>query len=203
MTGIQHTFEACGVVALSPRRGTKEEVPSGLNSKACIRLFDSHLPTPLPMDTRSKRRQSQSQRPSYPQVVHQSAPTSPSASVYQSTSSLSSISSINTTLAQNSSNMLQTQQAGFTSAPLPSPSSGQPTGYFGSMTQQHPPTSHPSQQQQRISQNQTAAGTYLGQRGGGGAPETAPFLKDFNLVAEAAKRAQMACLTRDLGDIGL
>jgi hypothetical protein len=36
----------------------------------------------------------------------------------------------------------------------------------------------------------------------GGAPETAPFLKDFNLVAEAAKRAQMACLTRDFGDIG-
>jgi hypothetical protein len=34
-------------------------------------------------------------------------------------------------------------------------------------------------------------------------PETAPFLNDFNLVAEAAKRAQMACLSRDLGDIGL
>lgn len=43
-----------------------------------------------------------------------------------------------------------------------------------------------------------------GQRGnGGGAPETAPFLKDFNLVAEAAKRAQVACLTRDLDEIGL
>jgi len=34
-------------------------------------------------------------------------------------------------------------------------------------------------------------------------PETAPFLRDFNLVAEAAKRAQVACLTRDLGDVGL
>lgn len=45
----------------------------------------------------------------------------------------------------------------------------------------------------------------MGQRGGGsgGAPETAPFLQDFSLVAEAAKRAQMACLARDLGEVGL
>lgn len=34
-------------------------------------------------------------------------------------------------------------------------------------------------------------------------PETQPFLQDFNLVAEAAKRAQVACLARDLGDCGL
>jgi len=44
----------------------------------------------------------------------------------------------------------------------------------------------------------------MGQRGdGSGAPETAPFLRDFSLIAEAAKRAQMACLARDLGDVGL
>lgn len=30
-----------------------------------------------------------------------------------------------------------------------------------------------------------------------------PFVKDFNLVAEAAKRAQLACLTRDLEGVGL
>ncbi|ESZ91675.1 hypothetical protein SBOR_7932 [Sclerotinia borealis F-4128] len=30
--------------------------------------------------------------------------------------------------------------------------------------------------------------------------ETSPFLKDLTLVAEAAKRAQMACLMRDLDD---
>ena len=29
------------------------------------------------------------------------------------------------------------------------------------------------------------------------------FLRDFNLVAEAAKRAQVACLMRDLGDVAL
>ncbi|CCD44288.1 hypothetical protein H4I96_08891 [Botrytis cinerea] len=33
--------------------------------------------------------------------------------------------------------------------------------------------------------------------------ETSPFLKDFNLVAEAAKRAQMACLMRDMEGCGL
>ncbi|KAF2774230.1 hypothetical protein EJ03DRAFT_346857 [Teratosphaeria nubilosa] len=32
---------------------------------------------------------------------------------------------------------------------------------------------------------------------------TTPNGRDFNLVAEAAKRAQMACLARDLGDVGL
>ncbi|QSZ32832.1 hypothetical protein DSL72_002412 [Monilinia vaccinii-corymbosi] len=33
--------------------------------------------------------------------------------------------------------------------------------------------------------------------------ETSPFLRDFNLVAEAAKRAQMACLMRDMEGCGL
>ena len=157
------------------------------------------------MDTRSTRRQSQNQRPSYPHNVPQSAPTSPSGSMFQSTSSLASISSINTTNSQRPSTMLRTQQDGLASAPLPSPSSSQPNAYFGTLAQQ-PPTSHPSQQQQQRmpQQQQTVAGTYLGQRGdGGGAPETTPFLKDFNLVAEAAKRAQMACIARDLGEMGL
>ncbi|CAL3972505.1 hypothetical protein PZA11_004391 [Diplocarpon coronariae] len=30
-----------------------------------------------------------------------------------------------------------------------------------------------------------------------------PFLRDFNLVAEAAKRAQMACLMRDLEGVAI
>ncbi|KAH8911792.1 hypothetical protein BR93DRAFT_973383 [Coniochaeta sp. PMI_546] len=33
-------------------------------------------------------------------------------------------------------------------------------------------------------------------------PSTDPFLRDFTLVAEAAKRAQMAVLVRDLENIG-
>lgn len=36
-----------------------------------------------------------------------------------------------------------------------------------------------------------------------GPTATAPFLKDFNLVAEAAKRAEMAVVMRDLEGIGL
>ncbi|KAK3945857.1 hypothetical protein QBC46DRAFT_370159 [Diplogelasinospora grovesii] len=35
------------------------------------------------------------------------------------------------------------------------------------------------------------------------APSTDAFLKDFTLVAEAAKRAQMAVLMRDLESVGL
>ena len=75
--------------------------------------------------------------------------------------------------------------------------------YFGSLAQ--PQQQSTSQQAQRRPQDgQALSNHYMGQRAdGGGAPETAPFLKDFNLVAEAAKRAQMACLARDLGDVGL
>ncbi|KAJ9156491.1 hypothetical protein NKR23_g1340 [Pleurostoma richardsiae] len=34
-------------------------------------------------------------------------------------------------------------------------------------------------------------------------PSTDPFLKDFTLVAEAAKRAQMAVMMRDFESVGL
>ena len=152
------------------------------------------------METRPHR-QSQSQRPPYPLTSRQSAPTSPA--FQSSSSSSSSISSINTAVAQQSSDM----PPGVVSAPLPSPSSSQPMSYFGSLAQQAPSSQasqQQQQQQQRIPQGQNVSGAYLGQRGdGSGAPETAPYLKDFSLLAEAAKRAQMACLTRDLGDVGL
>ncbi len=35
------------------------------------------------------------------------------------------------------------------------------------------------------------------------APSTDPFLKDFTLIAEAAKRAQLAVLMRDMESFGL
>ncbi|KAI7302990.1 hypothetical protein KC315_g15871 [Hortaea werneckii] len=112
-------------------------------------------------------------------------------------------------------------------APLPSPTDGscQPTSYFGSIDQQSQSAAAAAAASQMayvpqhrfpVSQGPTAVGdggggcaagppaSYVGQRGNeGGAPETAPFLQDFNLVAEAAKRAQMACLERDLGECGL
>ncbi|RBR17310.1 uncharacterized protein FIESC28_06546 [Fusarium coffeatum] len=37
----------------------------------------------------------------------------------------------------------------------------------------------------------------------GNNPSTAPFLQDFTLIAEAAKRAQMAIMIRDFEDCGL
>ena len=39
--------------------------------------------------------------------------------------------------------------------------------------------------------------------GDGGPTATAPFLQDFSLVAEAAKRAQMAVVMRDLEGVSL
>ncbi|KAL4931082.1 uncharacterized protein BDV17DRAFT_257047 [Aspergillus undulatus] len=39
--------------------------------------------------------------------------------------------------------------------------------------------------------------------GDGGPTATAPFLRDFSLVAEAAKRAQVAIVTRDLEGVSL
>ncbi|KAK4952694.1 hypothetical protein LTR10_009500 [Elasticomyces elasticus] len=98
-------------------------------------------------------------------------------------------------------------QQGFlgNSAPLPSPSQGnqQQMSYFASMSpQSQAPTSHPAQS--RIPAQMQQNNAYMGQRGdGGGRPETAPFLQDFRLLEEAAKRAQMACLSRDLNEIGL
>lgn len=63
------------------------------------------------------------------------------------------------------------------------------------------------QQQYMYNQQQQYPQSYnpmQGQTGGAGAvPETAPFLKDFNLIAEAAKRAQLACLMRDMDDMEL
>jgi len=83
-------------------------------------------------------------------------------------------------------------------APLPSPSLNGPQnqrGYFTSAStsaQSSAPTSAAPQQQQ-ISPTQQQQRTN----------ETSPFLQDFNLVAEAAKRAQMAVLMRDFEGVGL
>lgn len=163
------------------------------------------------VETRSQR-QAYLQRPPYPSVT--TAPNNPpsaSSSVFQSSSSLSSLSSVSSPTVQqappyaSSPSMMQTSF----SAPLPSPSTQhQPTMNYFSSISQGAPTSHPAAQQripQQYQQQQSGlqAG-YMGQRGnGGGVPETQPFLQDFNLVAEAAKRAQVACLARDLGDCGL
>lgn len=79
-------------------------------------------------------------------------------------------------------------------------------------SQSHNQPSDPSQPQTHQIQtnttsDETSAATapeYPHQiQGVGGPTATAPFLQDFNLVAEAAKRAQMAVVMRDLEGISL
>lgn len=82
-------------------------------------------------------------------------------------------------------------------APLSSPSLNQPPQYFH----------HPSQQRQHQAQAQ-AAPAPAPQQQQQQAPQssrqdTSSFLRDFNLVAEAAKRAQMAVLMREMEAVGL
>ncbi|MCJ1272306.1 hypothetical protein MMC21_000092 [Puttea exsequens] len=103
-----------------------------------------------------------------------------------------------------------------TSAPLPSPSTSQPSqNYFPShylsqhrrrsstsipQTSKQAPTSQPQTQgQQQFAQQQQQQAL---QRCGQG-PLSNGKEKDFCLVAEAAKRAQMAVLMRDMGEVAL
>ncbi|KAL3466252.1 hypothetical protein BJX64DRAFT_24994 [Aspergillus heterothallicus] len=69
------------------------------------------------------------------------------------------------------------------------------------------PQSHTQAPHDATSQSQTTTSNptlYPHQIAGAGGPSaTAPFIRDFSLVAEAAKRAQMAIVTRDLEGISL
>ncbi|SLM36064.1 hypothetical protein LPUS_05489 [Lasallia pustulata] len=107
---------------------------------------------------------------------------------------------------------------------MPSPSLGQPSQYFlspfapqqqqqqqqqnptrtsvpqaqASLPQRIPPANQPPPQQQ---QEQTREEMV---RGGANDPSAStPFLRDLNLVAEAAKRAQMGILMRDMSEVAL
>ncbi|MCJ1483174.1 hypothetical protein MMC06_003341 [Schaereria dolodes] len=106
--------------------------------------------------------------------------------------------------------------------PLPSPSTNQSNQYFapsqphqrwasGPQTQPAsyaPPHASSSTAQAQHAQHaqQEAPGDrgHDGRRGGANDPTAStPFLRDFTLVAEAAKRAQMAVLMRDMGEVSL
>lgn len=176
------------------------------------------------MATRSSRQEAV-QRPTYPHLstVPVTLPSTPSSST--PSSAFNSSSSLSAYPTMRSSNPLNTahysthsQQPTYaSSAPLPSPLGQQSSHYFGSIASSSTGASGHAHQvhnqaaasvqattrQANGSQSQVQQ-QHVGQRGGeGGAPETAPFLNNFNLVAEAAKRAQMACLMRDLGDVEL
>ena len=158
------------------------------------------------METRSQTRQLFNQRPAYPQTSSSSSsssdstPTSTPSSAFNSSSSFGYATSSNVSSSTPAAANMPQQM--FTSAPMPSPSVVQRQSYFGSTSTQGP-TSHPEQQPSQ--QHRTSVcQQHMGQRGNGhGPPETAPFLQDFNLVAEAAKRAQTACLMRDFDEMEL
>nr|POF08153.1 protein transport protein sso2 [Quercus suber] len=115
--------------------------------------------------------------------------TSTSSSAFQSSNSLSSITS------PSGPQQLSLPAHQHSSAPMPSPSAGHHAPhYFGSSSQQA------ASSQQRLP---GAAQVDEQKNGQASHPPTTPFLQDFSLVAEAAKRAQVACLVRDLGDVGL
>ncbi|KAL2073365.1 hypothetical protein VTL71DRAFT_10689 [Oculimacula yallundae] len=90
-------------------------------------------------------------------------------------------------------------------APLSSPRLPQQnqSSYFNSSkttAQSTGPTSAPQSQSQLQNQQQIPQPPPQQPRS---ADATSPFLRDFNLVAEAAKRAQMACLMRDMEGVAI
>lgn len=122
-----------------------------------------------------------------PALQSTSSQSSTASSAYQSTSSLSSLSAPAHTFATSSA------------APLPSPTVQQTSQqYFASIAQMQ--QTQPSSSTSRPALQQNPSFEYAPQRQGAGqtAPETANLLSQYNLVAEAAKRAQMAVLMRDM-----
>lgn len=115
-------------------------------------------------------------RPTFPHL--QASSSSQSSSYFSSTSSIASSSPAS-------------------SAPLPSPSSTQPQhqGFFGSLNHQ----SQQSQPQRQPVQRHSSF-EYQPNRDGAGATasETTNYLNQAALLAEAAKRAQMAVVMRDI-----
>ncbi|KAF2140523.1 uncharacterized protein K452DRAFT_288604, partial [Aplosporella prunicola CBS 121167] len=147
-----------------------------------------------------------SQRPTFPAVASASSSTTSSAS--QSSSSLSTLSS-----SVSSTNAFPAPHH------IPQhPGSLHPSAAMNLPPQQQQQQQRQQQQQQyQLQQQQQQLGQqpqaqphmqsydYRPNREGAGstAPETMSLLKDYNLVAEAAKRAQMAVLMRDLEGVEL
>ncbi|KAJ9638814.1 hypothetical protein H2201_005695 [Coniosporium apollinis] len=130
---------------------------------------------------------------------YQSSPTSSTSSTYQSSSSLSSLAlppAMSPAPAPPHSTATHSRQT--SAAPLPSPTAqaADATQYFGSLNPQAPaqrPQQGQRQQSYEYRPDRTGAGTT--------AQETANLLNYNALVAEAAKRAQMAVLMRDMGEM--
>ena len=140
----------------------------------------------------------------------------PSISASSSTSSCSSASSIATY------DFLATTMPSFShytgsSAPMPSPLAHQENTYFAPHTRSQTQQALLAQQQQASQQEQSRQSQSYRQSlqypqshsqrqpslSSSAGSEASFYLKDFNLLAEAAKRAQVACVTRDFEEFGL
>ena len=138
-----------------------------------------------------------------PSSYSQSGHLSSSGSSYRSQDGASSCTSA-TTFTSSASQYHQ--------APVPSPSSSQPNQSFAaSFASSHPAqlshqgqrvTSTPPATSRGDSERTTTNSQQQGYQGSNPSATTA-FLQDFNLVAEAAKRAQMAVLMRDMEGVAL
>jgi hypothetical protein len=136
------------------------------------------------MDSYSNQHFYAQQRPAYPQSSYNNQ------STFTSSASLSSLASINTSPDQT--NMSSRQSPTLVSAaPVSSPSQSQfslppaQNNYYEQMPQ------FPQQHRGSFSEEQKPRGLN----------DASPFLQDFSLLAEAAKRAQMAVMMRDFDDL--
>lgn len=128
-------------------------------------------------------------RPLYPLLpTPASSSSSASSSAFQSTSNLSSLSAPSPA-----------------SAPLPSPSAQQHSEPFFSSIGPQRPQQLQELYQRPQSPTQSLSFDYRPNREGAGctAAETKSLLSEYALVAEAAKRAQMAVLMRDMEGVEL
>ncbi|KAI5210184.1 hypothetical protein E4T42_01430 [Aureobasidium subglaciale] len=143
------------------------------------------------MDSQSSQHFYAQQRPAYPQASY-------NQSNFTSSASLSSLASINTSPDQT--NMSSRQSPTLVSAaPVSSPSSQSQFSLPPSMNQEN----NYYQQMPQFSQQQQHRGSFSEEQRPSGLNDTSPFLQDFSLLAEAAKRAQMACMMRDFDDLDM
>jgi hypothetical protein len=103
----------------------------------------------------------------------------------------------------------QSQNTSLNSNPAPAAPAAAASAFANMPTDPSTLGANPSQQSQLQPQIQPQAQTQTQQtetesiEQKGGPTATAPFLRDFSLVAEAAKRAQMAVVMRDMEGISL
>ncbi|KAL4954315.1 hypothetical protein BDW69DRAFT_163319 [Aspergillus filifer] len=108
-----------------------------------------------------------------------------------------------TTVAAATLALSQSNPQSATSTSTPTATEVQMQSQIGSQAQVL--ASQQTQIPQNTTQQQTQAESHYPHQisGDGGPTATAPFLRDFSLVAEAAKRAQVAIVTRDLEGVSL